>query len=492
MVEEPANPSHADVYCNIAMSRYSSVIGIFFLITLIASAQLLWVFDSMSFLGSSLFWIDWLERGLYLSAIIPIIWLCSSLYTGINMWRNRSMFACGIRYIVNLLIHGLISLLSLTFLVIILLTDRPFDLQGRMVVALCVILGLQLVLILVSRLGTEQLLTRRLTWKSFLISLSTVAILAFLLSPTSYFVTYPGLSMSINHYAQVDTPPAQELGDASTRGDVIGVLVFDRPAFPVDWLYARLFPHYELRRIEPTDPPLGERLQAVRVMQLNANDVASAIAFKEAGLGKGVLYHGTRVVGLVSGTAAAEKLREGDTILQINDRTIQSAAQVIQTMQQIKPDETIALLIARGNERIEMAVEAVSHPEDRERGMLGVQLMDDIRLDLPYTVSFNSYIIHAGGPSHGAMLTLTLLNQLTSEDLTKGLKVAGTGTIRIDGSVGPIGGIKQKAYTVERAGADVFFVPFQQYEQARQGTESLLIVPVKNFSDILQWLNNHD
>jgi PDZ domain-containing protein len=40
--------------------------------------------------------------------------------------------------------------------------------------------------------------------------------------------------------------------------------------------------------------------------------------------------------------------------------------------------------------------------------------------------------------------------------------VAVTGTIRTDGSVGPIGGLAQKASAVKQMGAKVFIVPTEQ------------------------------
>ncbi len=41
------------------------------------------------------------------------------------------------------------------------------------------------------------------------------------------------------------------------------------------------------------------------------------------------------------------------------------------------------------------------------------------------------------------MFTLTVYNLLTPQDLTDGRKIAGTGTIDLDGTVGPIGGVEQ-------------------------------------------------
>jgi PDZ domain-containing protein len=52
-----------------------------------------------------------------------------------------------------------------------------------------------------------------------------------------------------------------------------------------------------------------------------------------------------------------------------------------------------------------------------------------------------------------------VLDELTTGNLTGGKKVAATGTIGVDETVGPIGGIALKTIAVERSGADVFLVP---------------------------------
>ena len=51
------------------------------------------------------------------------------------------------------------------------------------------------------------------------------------------------------------------------------------------------------------------------------------------------------------------------------------------------------------------------------------------------------------------MLTLAVYNRLSEEDITKGHRIAGTGTITTDGSVGRIGGMKQKTFAAIGVGA---------------------------------------
>ena len=95
-----------------------------------------------------------------------------------------------------------------------------------------------------------------------------------------------------------------------------------------------------------------------------------------------------------------------------------------------------------------------------------------------------------GGPSAGLAFTLTLIDELTPGELTGGQDVAVTGTIELDGTVGPIGGLRQKASAVAQAGVEYFLVPTAQGEDdiaaAREaGGDDLTIVPVATLDEAL-------
>lgn len=63
-----------------------------------------------------------------------------------------------------------------------------------------------------------------------------------------------------------------------------------------------------------------------------------------------------------------------------------------------------------------------------------------------------------GGPSGGMIQTLSIYASLLKLNIGH-IKIAGTGTIEMDGSVGPIGGIRQKIYTAINQDVDLFIMP---------------------------------
>ena len=127
---------------------------------------------------------------------------------------------------------------------------------------------------------------------------------------------------------------------------------------------------------------------------------------------------------------------------------------------------------------------------------IGIGLVDDKDLIVHPEVTVHSDEI--GGPSAGFMFSLEIYNQLTKEDLTKGYKIAGTGTISSDGTVGKIGGIEQKVVAADKAGAEIFFAPNGNDEKdsnyhhailtAKDIHSNMEIVPINTFDEAIDYL----
>lgn len=102
-----------------------------------------------------------------------------------------------------------------------------------------------------------------------------------------------------------------------------------------------------------------------------------------------------------------------------------------------------------------------------------------------------------GGPSGGLMQTLAIYDMLVDEDMTKGYKIAGTGTISYAGNVGQIGGMTQKIATAYLNKVDIFFVPgveTSNYAEALAACEKFGIdpedwlIPVETFAEAVSFL----
>ena len=101
--------------------------------------------------------------------------------------------------------------------------------------------------------------------------------------------------------------------------------------------------------------------------------------------------------------------------------------------------------------------------------------------DLPVDVEISTGEI--GGPSAGLAMTLAVIDVLTPGELTGGRNVAVTGEIGLDGSVGPIGGIEQKAHAVRRSGIDVFVVPADQVAEIGDAAGDMEVLGVRTLDE---------
>ena len=90
------------------------------------------------------------------------------------------------------------------------------------------------------------------------------------------------------------------------------------------------------------------------------------------------------------------------------------------------------------------------------------------------------------------MMSLTIYNQLTEEDLTKGKKIVGTGTIDIEGNVGEIAGVKYKLIGAVKKKAEIFICTEENYEEAVKIKEDkgydITIIKAHTFSEVLEKL----
>jgi PDZ domain-containing protein len=172
-----------------------------------------------------------------------------------------------------------------------------------------------------------------------------------------------------------------------------------------------------------------------------------------------------------------------------------SSQQLVQTLAPVLPGTVVVLTDhpAAGGSAKHVKVRLSTPPASvvaqgfRGKSYLGVEVETRLKLELPFPVSVNAGQI--GGPSAGLAFTLAIMDSLSNGKLTGGHKVAATGTMDPQGDVGQVGGVQEKAAAVEKAGAQVFFVPQAEYQDAESvAGHGLAVVPVTTLSQVLQIL----
>lgn len=152
-------------------------------------------------------------------------------------------------------------------------------------------------------------------------------------------------------------------------------------------------------------------------------------------------------------------LELGDLIISVNNKEAKHISKVDFFLEFSQHESVNIILIRNGHTK------AVVVKPLEPTGKYGFSMSAEYSLTTIPSVENKSQKDLIGGPSGGLIQTLSIYTDLLNISL-KGLKVSGTGTIDSNGIVGPIGGIKQKIYTVATKDIDLFFVPNENYEEA--------------------------
>ncbi len=249
-----------------------------------------------------------------------------------------------------------------------------------------------------------------------------------------------------------------------------------------------------------TQTPNERRGISLQMMR-TASQVAQYVALQKLGYKDATIQPGAVVVGdlvcLVTAkdgscttpAPAAKVLHVGDTITSVDGTPVGTVDDLVKVLAGKRPGETVQLVIDRpGAGESTISVELSASPDDPGRTIVGIVPFDTATVHLPFQVDIDTGQI--GGPSAGLAFTLTLIDELSKGSLTGGHNVAVTGTIELDGSVGAIGALVQKASAVRQAGVDVFLVPkaqgAEEIERARKiGGPGVQIIPVGTLDDAL-------
>ncbi|ELK45033.1 SepM family pheromone-processing serine protease [Halobacillus sp. ACCC02827] len=323
----------------------------------------------------------------------------------------------------------------------------------------------------------------------------TLLIVAFLGAYRLPFYIYkPGTADALNPIVEVD-------GGYESKGDMHLVTVRGGQATPIQWLLAKIRPYhqiYPIDQIRPEGVSEEEYFHAQLQMMETSQEAAKVVAYQAAGKDIQINYEGVYVMSLVDGMPAEDELEIGDQITEVDGKEIKETSDLIDYVSQMKEGDTVKLTIVRGEETIQRDVALAPFPDTPDKIGVGISLVTDRSVDVNPAVNVKSGDI--GGPSAGLMFSLEIYDQLTEEDMTDGLEIAGTGEINYEGIVGPIGGIDKKVVAASKEGADVFFAPNEEgrkgsnYEVAKKTAEEIdtdmKVVPVDTFTDALNYLKD--
>jgi PDZ domain-containing protein len=283
-------------------------------------------------------------------------------------------------------------------------------------------------------------------------------------------------------------------------GKLYMVDVLVGPATPGEYLLSKLglLHHFhDGMQLVPAKAVLGTtpagQLGCQDTQQMNDSRVTAIIvALQRLGHPVTEKHLGARIDLVQPGSpAAAAGIQCNDVVTAVDGTPIHTAADLVSAVHAHHPGQSVTVTVTRTGsagktvaDQVHTTLGTVPTPSASGRASgtggsggssttvpgptayLGVASVDATTYQYPFNVSVDVGSI--GGPSAGLALTLGLLDVLSNGQLTGGHRVAATGTINPDGSVGDVGGVTQKTVAVRRAGADVFLVPTVEYKTATQ------------------------
>ncbi len=311
-----------------------------------------------------------------------------------------------------------------------------------------------------------------------LLGLLTLVLVVVAVRPVEYYALLPGSARDVEPLVSfadgtVAVPEVEPPDD-----DLLFVTVTIRRPFGLEVLL-RL--REDSAEVVPKDQIDGgqsreENQRFNMQMMTDSKDKAAKVALERAGYPVTVTSAGSVVVDLGPDYPVAKLVHPGDTIVAVDGEPVTTTDEVRAGIAAHRPGEEISLTLQPLDveEQRTVSVELVANPDEPTQALLGVSLQDRPSYQFPFQVEIDSQQV--GGPSAGLAFTLAILDRLTPGDLTGDRKVAVTGTIELDGTVGPVGGVVQKTEAAVSEGATLFLVPPDELDAAKSAAKGRLTV----------------
>jgi PDZ domain-containing protein len=276
--------------------------------------------------------------------------------------------------------------------------------------------------------------------------------------------------------------------DPNDGGGIYFVDVIVRKASLLERIFGGLHEGADLHKPAEVVPPgLNDSQQRqVDLAEMHRSQkIAAAVALRALGQKVRAIPTGALVSAIQSGMPAAGKLHPADVITAVDGKPVRSPQELADAMRGKAPGSKVLFTLKRAGDRLKVRVGTVAAGPGSSRAIVGVAVDQgtEIKLPRPVTIDANG----VGGPSAGLAFALDLMEEM-GRNVDGGLKIAATGEIFLDGTVGPIGGVKQKTIGARQAGVDAFLVPVDNAAEARKYAHGLKIIPVKSFQQALQSL----
>ena len=315
--------------------------------------------------------------------------------------------------------------------------------------------------------------------------------------PSNYVVEWPGPVYDVlgtvesdgAPVALIDIPSQQTYPTTGSLSMLTVTTLGDREQ-PANWLQvfqAWIDPSQDYLPLDvafPDGQTTEQSAEQSAAQMEQSQQVAIAAALKVTG------YDFTTIVsvnGTEAGGPSADLLLPGDVITAVNGQPVTDLETLRGLISANGTETPLTVSVVREGAAANVVITPVLSDTEQPEPIIGIDV--GVTYDFPFEV--NIQLSDVGGPSAGQIFALAIIDKLTPGSLTDDRAFAGTGTVTIDGEIGPIGGITQKMYGAQRAGADYFLAPASNCDDIAAGTvpDGLDVYAVSTLAESLAVLN---
>ncbi len=320
----------------------------------------------------------------------------------------------------------------------------------------------------------------------FLIIIITVLILLNLIT-TPYFLVIPGQAINLSENITVENV------EKDAKGQFLLTSTAIIKANLLLYIYGFFDPNIDLKNRDDEILLNMDQKDYINIMEKLMQEsqmISKVVALRKAGYSPEISGRGILINGILDNSPAKNKLLPGDVIIKIDEQPVYTLEDFSEIVRSYNSSQIVRITFLRDNSTYSTSIPLIELPntdDKTERIGIGVYAdTKDLQCRFPLKIEINLEKIK--GPSAGLMIALEVLNQLTENDLSSSLLIAGTGNLSIDGRITEVDGIKQKIISAKKHKADVFLVPQKNYPEALKFSHGIRIIPVDDFDDAIMKL----
>jgi PDZ domain-containing protein len=324
--------------------------------------------------------------------------------------------------------------------------------------------------------------TRRRVWRAVWVTAAAtlgVAAVGANFVRVPYVITSPGDAKPLGSIVRVDGAPTYR-HDNDLR--FLTVRVSNEDPSLWRYLFAQLDSDASVERRERVIgcATYDENARLNNLLMGESQTAATTVALSR--LGYEVSEAGRRavIVSVQCDGPSRDRLMLGDVITAVDGAPVTANDTIRPLLLAHRPGERVRVTVDRGGSSREVTVLL-----GRREGSayLGIATQTVIDERFPFNVEIDTRRV--SGPSAGLAFTLAVIDVLTPGDLTGDQRVAVTGSISPDGTVGQVGGVEQKTVTARERGVTLLLVPKGEARDARPHAGLMRVIAVATIDDAL-------